>query len=67
MITCICYYIYHLFTDDSCVTQTEYTTAHARMPPEVSTKMYQHFDADANGCLSVNDMQNEYHLIDHNG
>lgn len=52
-------------SEDGCVSHQEYLDAHSNQPQEVADKMYYHFENDGDNCLNVQDMQEEFHLIDH--
>lgn len=52
--------------NNTCVDLAEYTKARPQLPVEITTKIFHHFDQDSDNCLTLNDMQADYHVIDHN-
>jgi hypothetical protein len=56
----------HCFVDDTCVTEAEYTATSLAHAPEVATKLFHFLDHDKDQCLTIPDMQADYHMVDHN-
>ncbi|XP_060561537.1 uncharacterized protein LOC132721275 [Ruditapes philippinarum] len=52
--------------NDTCVTEAEYAATSLAHAPEVATKLFHFLDHDKNQCLTIPDMQADYHMVDHN-